>query len=94
MSPSSRRLTFAVGTSLLTASLATIACADKQRVNVRPPEDIVNEGPVPEEAPPAEDTPAEDTPAEETPAPEDSPEPTNDVPEEEQPRTVNVRHPG
>jgi hypothetical protein len=87
MSPSPRRLTFAVGTSLLTASLATIACADKTRVNVRPPEDIVNEGPEPEEPPP-----------EETPAPEDDLDATTDGPEQhepgvEEPRTVNTRQP-
>jgi hypothetical protein len=87
MHPSSRRLTFAVGTSLLTASLATVACADKTRVNTRPPEDIVNEGPVPEQAPPAE----------ETPAPEDTPDATTDGPpdgpQEEEPRHVNTRAP-
>jgi hypothetical protein len=83
MSPSPRRLTFAVGTSLLAASLATVACANNKRVNVRPTEDFVNEGPVSEEAPPAE----------ETPAPEDTPDATTDGPEEEEPRYVNTRAP-
>jgi hypothetical protein len=55
MSLSPRRLTFAVGTSLLTASLATVACADKAHVNVRSPQ--------PEETDP-QDSPAatDDTP--------------------------------
>lgn len=34
----SRRLTFAVGTSLLTASLATAGCAKNTHVNVKPPD--------------------------------------------------------
>jgi hypothetical protein len=86
MSPSPRRLTFAVGTSLLTASLATIACADKNHVNVRAPEieEHVNEGPEPEQ-------PAPD----ETPAPEDDVDGTDGPeqldPETEEPRTVNTR---
>jgi hypothetical protein len=86
MSLSPRRLTFAVGTSLLTASLAT-ACADKPHVNVRSPqpEEHVNEGP--EQAPAPE----------ETPDPQDSPEPTDDAPvaldpDADGPSTVNVRH--
>jgi hypothetical protein len=91
MSPSPRRLTFAVGTSLLTASLATAACADKTRVNVRPPEpeEHVNEGPEPQEGAP-EQTPAPDTLDATTDGPEE-PEPGPEGPE---PRTVNVRHPG
>ena len=85
MSPSPRRLTFAVGTSLLTASLATVACADKTRVNVRPPEDLVNEGPVqaPEESAP--DASVDDAATDETEQPE---------PGKEEPRTVNTRGPG
>jgi hypothetical protein len=52
MSPPPRRLSFAVGTTLLTASLAAGAagCAKEgPTVNVAPPEDVhVNEGPEPE----------------------------------------------
>lgn len=51
MSPSPRRLSFAVGTSLLTASLATgtVGCDKGHTVNPAPPEDVhVNEGPEPE----------------------------------------------
>ncbi|MCA9652181.1 MAG: hypothetical protein H6712_18725 [Myxococcales bacterium] len=57
----SRRLTFTVGTSLLTASLATgmVGCAKKQTVNVHPDEEPphVNEGPVdePDEPEPDDD---------------------------------------
>jgi hypothetical protein len=87
MSP--RRLTFAVGTSLLTASLATVACADKTHVNVRPPqpEEHVNEGPEPEQAP-------EQTAPEQPPDSQDSPEPQDnpDAPEFNPDATVNVRH--
>ena len=72
-----RRLSFAVGTSLLTASLST-GCAKPQRVNVWPPDEPqVNEGPEPAEEP-ATDVPEQ---------------PATDVPEDEQPRTVNVRGP-
>jgi hypothetical protein len=74
-------LTFAVGTSLLTASLATVGCADKTRVNVRPPEEHVNEGPEPE---------PEQTPEETLDATTDGPEQPD--PGVEEPRTVNVRH--
>jgi hypothetical protein len=86
MSPSPRRLTFAVGTSLLTASLATAACAKQPRVNTRPeqpPLEIVNEGP---------ETPPEEQPAAEEPAAEEQPVETADAPQVEEPRTVNVRH--
>ncbi|PRQ08393.1 hypothetical protein [Enhygromyxa salina] len=52
MSPPPRRLSFAVGTTLLTASLAsgTLGCEKGNSVNVaHPPEDVhVNEGPAPE----------------------------------------------
>lgn len=52
----SRRLTFAVGTSLLTASLATSGCSKHHTVNVKPTDEPhVNEGPQPEE--PATETP-------------------------------------
>jgi hypothetical protein len=69
----SRRLTFAVGTSLLTASLATAGCSKNHTVNVKPPEDPphVNEGPETEE-PPAEESP--DAP---TDAPEEQPDGPN-----------------
>jgi hypothetical protein len=74
-------LTFAVGTSLLTASLATVACADKTRVNVRPPEEHVNEGPESE-------TPESTPPEQELDATTDGPE----QPEPgEEPRTVNTQ---
>lgn len=79
MSPSPRRLTFAVGTSLLTVSLATAACADKTRVNVRPDESApeVDEGSAtdPEEQPAPEDSPA----AEEQPEPGVKESPTVNV---------------
>ncbi|KIG18496.1 hypothetical protein DB30_00181 [Enhygromyxa salina] len=53
MSPQPRRLSFAVGTTLLTASLATGAAGCQKKgptVNVaEPPEEVyVNEGPQPE----------------------------------------------
>lgn len=82
---SSRRLTFAVGTSLLTASLATTACADKTRVNVRPDEPApeVNEGP-------ATDPEEQTVPGETLDATTDGPEEPG--PEVEEPRTVNVRY--
>lgn len=93
MSPSPRRLTFAVGTSLLTASLATAACAKQPHVNTRPEEpplEIVNEGPetASEEQPAAEEQPA----PQEQPAAEEQPDGTADAPEVEEPRTVNIRH--
>jgi hypothetical protein len=65
MSPSSRRLTFVVGTSLLTASLATGCKKSEPTVNPGPNEPPhVNEGPAPEEAAPEEDSgpPPEDAP--------------------------------
>jgi hypothetical protein len=69
MNPSSRRLTFVVGTSLLTASLATGCKKSEPTVNPGPEPVHVNEGPAPEEAAPEEttDAPAEDAPAEEDP---------------------------
>jgi hypothetical protein len=58
MSTPPRRLSFAVGTSLLTASLSLGAagCNKKQTVNVHPdePEETVNEGPVTEPEEPEE----------------------------------------
>jgi hypothetical protein len=87
MSSSPRRLTFAVGTSLLTASLATVACARQPHVNTRPeqpPLEIVNEGPEP--------APEEQPAPEETSAPEQTPVATTDEPEVEEPKTVNIRH--
>jgi hypothetical protein len=85
MSPSPRRLTFAVGTSLLTATLATAACASKQRVNTRPEALEVNEGPAtdPEEQPAPEESPAEEDLGATTDGTEEP---------KEEPRTVNVRH--
>lgn len=85
MSPSPRRLTFTVGTSLLTASLATAACAKPPIVNTRPDEplEIVNEGPATDPEEPTEE-PAAEQPAEQ-PAAADSPEGV------EEPRTVNTR---
>lgn len=51
MSPPPRRLSFAVGTTLLSASLATgVAGCDKKTSNPGPEPPHVNEGP--EEAPP------------------------------------------
>lgn len=68
MNPSSRRLTFVVGTSLLTASLATGCKKSEPTVNPGPEPVHVNEGPAPEETVP-EETPdaATDAPAEEDP---------------------------
>jgi hypothetical protein len=92
MTPSSRRLTFAVGTSLLTASLATAGCA-KPHVNIRPEQpQHVNEGPEPET-----EQSDQEQPDQEQPAPEDSPDATTDAPAEldpdaDGPSTVNVRH--
>jgi hypothetical protein len=74
MSPSSRRLTFIVGTSLLTASLATGCKKGEPTVN-----------PGPEEAPhvntAAPDEPAPEETAPEETAPEETPEETPDAPE-------------
>jgi hypothetical protein len=64
MSPSSRRLTFVVGTSLLTASLATGCKKSEPTVNPGPAEQPhVNEGPAPEDEPAPEENP--DAPADE-----------------------------
>lgn len=70
-----RRLTFAVGTSLLTASLAagTAGC-NKPTANPGPEPPHVNEGPAPDEPTPEEPAP------EEEPAPDDGPH-VNTVPE-------------
>jgi hypothetical protein len=72
MSPSSRRLTFAVGTSLLTASLVSGCKKSEPTVNPGPEPVHVNEGPAPEETAPEETAPDE-------PAPEDGPN-VNTVP--------------
>jgi hypothetical protein len=71
----SRRLTFAVGTSLLTASLAATGCA-KPHVNTRPPDEPphVNEGP--EEGAPEDGAPEDGAP-EDTTAPEEQPDGPN-----------------
>lgn len=83
MSSSPRRLTFVVGTSLLTASLAT-GCKSKPMVNPGPETPIVNTAPTP-------DAPADETaPADEI-APADAP---TDAPAEEDPKHVNTVHPG
>lgn len=84
MSQAPRRLTFAVGTSLLTVSLVSAACAKPPIVNTRPPEpeEHVNEGP--------------ETEAPETEAPESDSSET-DAPEPEQPEdgpNVNTVSPG
>ena len=77
---SPRRLTFAVGTSLLTASLVTVGCAKNATVNVKPEEPPhVNEGPATDE--PTTDEPATDEPATDEPPPEDGPN-VNTVPSE------------
>lgn len=71
----SRRLTFAVGTSLLTATLAT-GCSKNHTVNVKPTDEPhVNTGqePAPEEQP-------ADAPADETPDAEEPTEPPPDGP--------------
>jgi hypothetical protein len=78
MSPPPRSLTFAVGTSLLTASLATTGCS-KPRVNQGPEPPHVNTAapttddttePTPE-SPPADDTFVNTVPSEPSePAPE------------------------
>ena len=68
-----RRLSFAVSTSLLSASLVVAPGCAKKMVNTGPqepaPEEHVNEGPVPEpselDEPAAEEAPAEEAPAEE-----------------------------
>jgi hypothetical protein len=68
---SPRRLTFTVGTSLLTASLVTAGCAKNATVNPKPEPPHVNEGPAPDE--PAPDEPAPDEPAPDEPAPDEGP---------------------
>jgi hypothetical protein len=88
----SRRLTFAVGTSLLTASLATAGCSKNHTVNVKPPEEPhVNEGPT--ESPDAEapDAEAPDAEAPDAESP-DADAPEGDGPPPEDQPNVNV-HP-
>jgi hypothetical protein len=83
----SRRLTFAVGTTLLTASLAAIGCKPQHTVNVKPPEEPhVNEGPETEEhvnegpeADPDAESPDAESPEGDGPPPEDQPN-VNTVP--------------
>lgn len=67
MSPSSRRLTFVVGTSLLTASLTTGCKKDQPTANPGPEPIHVNEGPAPDETTP------EETLETETDGPDDAP---------------------
>lgn len=74
MSPSSRRLTFVVGTSLLTASLAT---------GCKKSEPTANPGP---QEPPHVNTAVPDEPAPDEPAPEESP----DAPAEDGPNVNTV----
>jgi hypothetical protein len=70
-----RRLTFAVGTTLLTASLSTTVVGCQKKIVNEGPEHPphVNEGPTPEQEDPSvnegpeEEAPAEEAPAEETP---------------------------
>jgi hypothetical protein len=78
-----RRLTFAVGTSLLTASLAagTVGCKSQPTANPGPEPPHVNEGPAPDE------------PTAEEPAPEEEPAPdeiVNTVPSEPSEPNVNT----
>jgi hypothetical protein len=81
MSPSSRRLSFVVGTSLLTASLATGCKKSEPTVNPGPEVEAphVNEGPEPVE-PGSEENPDATTDA------------ASDELEPDEPATVNVRH--
>jgi hypothetical protein len=84
-----RVLNFAVGTSLLTASLVTAGCSKNHTVNVKPPEEPhVNEGPEPE----APEPEAPESDSSET----DGPDVTNDEPEpvpEPDGPNVNTRAP-
>ena len=90
MTPS-RSLTFAVGTSLLTASLVSAGCKPPI-VNTVPEEPHVNEGPEPE-TPDAEEPQVEEPQVEEPQVEEpDAEEPDAEEPQVEEPRTVNVRH--
>jgi hypothetical protein len=77
-----RRLTFAVGTTLLTASLSTtVVGCKKNTVNEQPEPPHVNEGPAPEEH--VNEGPEEDPAAQEAgsdPSEEDGPN-VNTVPE-------------
>ena len=79
-----RRLTFAVGTSLLTASLAagTVGCK-KPTANPGPEPPHVNEGPAPEPEPHVNEGPEADEPAPEEGEPGD--EIVNTVPSEPSP---------
>jgi hypothetical protein len=79
MSSSPRRLTFAVGTSLLTASLVT-GCKSQPTVNPGPEPPHVNTA-APEEPAPEEPAPDATTDAPEEPPPEDGPN-VNTVPSE------------
>lgn len=80
MSPSSRRLTFVVGTSLLTASLATGCKKDQPTANPGPEPVHVNT--VPSEEPAADEpAPDADVDAGTTDAPSDEPN-VNTVPGE------------
>lgn len=85
-----RRLSFVVGTSLLTLTASlTIGCKPKH-VNEGPQEPVVNERPADPPADPPLEEPVDEQPDTETP---DAETPPPETPEDIGPSTVNVRTP-
>jgi outer membrane biosynthesis protein TonB len=95
MATSSRQLHFAVGTSLLTATLLvpSLGCKTNHTVNERPPEEPhVNEGPTPDVVEPDPDSADAGSVEPDSPEPEPEPDNVNVGPQPEpEPKHVNTR---